>query len=377
MSNCLLPPASMTVANFLSLKGPIPFSPKVPEIFPHDAPSQDVNIIQWFSAAQPNDICTSVEDLVLPNRRVCIYIANGLEHAQDKNFQSVRHPRNKNIRYPLWTARAYRDGSRLLEMQELWENCLLWVKTTSRKERWPDTFATEVYQALNHCPYNAGLPGLEGTSQSSAITLASLLHKNKWLNSTTLDCMLNVVKYDYRSNISTTDVIAGTSLGQAISQDETKGNSYEYWGSKLRSPGLNRIFFPLNIANLHWISICIDVSAGIILVWDSLRKFSAPYRAKTMESIRKWLQRWLPDAEWEEEDAAAAQQTDDSSCGIAAVNAIHRTLDNTAPIWSASRASWMRAYYFKRCIEVGNAPRLSKQIDVRDEAQHYAILQDH
>lgn len=92
-------------------------------------------------------------------------------------------------------------------------------------------------------------------------------------------------------------------------------------------------------------------------IGDSYPLVSLPHIKGTVDAIKSWLCQSLPSSKdkWSVNltGLPIGLQDDSSSCGVAAVNVIHRLICNDVPTWSSQSPRWWRTYYFMRCVEVG------------------------
>ncbi|GJE95753.1 hypothetical protein PsYK624_119400 [Phanerochaete sordida] len=356
----LLPPADLSVAEFLSLAKPKPFHLKTPPVIRQQKDSQKAfNTSLWFSSQVPNEIPGYVTQLTLPEPRACVHLPGGITTAVEQGCNSVVHPYRHGIRWPLWVARAYCSGYEVLKKAESWNTRLDWLELSAEREAWSPSATATFRAALAACPYNAGLPGLQRGAAAAESTFGELLSR-RWLSCDTLNCMLDVLRYDYQQlgTHGPAEGIASTYLGQTILNGTLNSNTAQSWGRKLSSNAIRRLFFPVNVDEAHWIAVGVDVDTCTISIGDSLPTFTADHVPSILQHIKAWLEAHLPNISWRINltGLTVALQRDKSSCGVTAVNAIHVALcPGVAPRWSSERSRWMRAYYFERCVSVGKS----------------------
>lgn len=342
------PLTTRTVASILQL-------PRPRRLLVSDVVVHAENPLDWYSEEPPSIVPTYTSQIVLPSTRACLYMKDALSQAIKRGCQSIKHPSQPNETLPLWVPQIFRWADALLKKQAAWERHLEWLEEAESVEGWEEDFGCAVRDALQRCPWLSGLPGLQEGQVASSSGFAILL-SNDWLNSDTLECMLDVVRSDM-PNDSTT-CVATSWLGQAI-QKSPSGRTATVWGEKLEA--YDRILFPMNVEGLHWIAVEVDVSKSLISFGDSLPSITRPYLPNLIQAIKTWLRPFYPGTSWRVSLTGlnVAVQKDDSSCGITAINAIHRIAYAPTLPWRADRAFFGHAYYFQRCIEVGERPLVS------------------
>lgn len=225
-------------------------------------------------------------------------------------------------------------------------------------EHWPQQDRDRVETSLSLCPWLAGLPSIQRGTEN-ATNVFGLLLSNKWLTDNTLACMLDVVRSDYAQSreYNPNTCISDPYLGQGI-RIGPNGATPTYYGGKLRNRTIERLFFPMNVQNLHWIAVNTDVPSYSVAVGDSYPSVTRPHIKAIIADILRWLRYWVEDSglnPWTVDlfGIPMSLQHDSSSCGVTAVNAIHRLTVTDAPAWTSGKSCWWRAYYFVRIVELG------------------------
>lgn len=295
-----------------------------------------------------------IGQLHLPHPKTALYVGDGLDAALARGCRSIRHPFKSDVKWPLWTAKAFRIAQRLHERRGLWARRLDWVEEASSSEDWELSFTTRVRTQLNSSPWSSGLPGLQRKAVP-AHHFSELLSES-WLSSDTLDCMLDVVRAD-RGPVTKSKLrilVADSFLGQAICANP-RSSIAKKWGNKLTPRAT--IYFPINVANAHWIAAGFNAETSMILFGDSLPQFSKAHMRDIIQKVKAWIAIYLPVVgrlRVNLTGITVASQEDGSSCGVAAVNGIHLAVSQQeVPAWCQGKAMFVRAYYFARCIELG------------------------
>ena len=314
--------------------------------------------IDWYRKEEPTmEAPSTLSAVVLPDPKTCLYIADAFNQALEAGCRSIVHPYHRNERLPLSLARTFKLGHELLRQRTTWERRRDWVRNAALDEHWDAGVVEKANITLLQCPWMSLLPGI----RESATNGFGILLSNQWLTSTALDCMLEVVRLDHQtSTLFDPKVrIAHPTIGQSIASGHQTPTS-TYYGKHLKDGTIEQLLFPMNIGGCHWIAVKIHVPDYVLLIGDSYPSFSLPYIKRTVDAIKSWLFRWLPETEetsgrWSVSltGLPIGLQKDSTSCGVAAVNVIHRLTSNDAPMWSSENPQRWRTYYFVRCVEVG------------------------
>ena len=341
----IAPPNELPVTVFLALAAPRMFSAKGIK-----------KIEACYSAEKPNHQPAMISEFIIPDRKTCEALVHALDNAIENRWHSFQHPSQPHVRFPLWVPRAYLHGHDLRKGQHIWAACIEWLEDSSQNiETWNSAFIDSVAQSLARCPWNRGFEGLQG-GVVSLQDLAKLL-SNRWLDDDLINCLLDVVRFDQQDGASAekSALVASTFLGQAIRTNRNSSTA-TFWANQFKTSGAKALYLPMNIKNIHWIAVGIDVVQETINIGDSDPAVTAYLGiAEVLDDIKLWLYMW-PDIEWRVNltGLSASAQSDTSSCGVTTSNAIHRAVVRDAPIWTADCARWSHAYYFSRCIEIGH-----------------------
>lgn len=348
--DALDPPGTLSVSAFLAL----PYAQQPPSIYDKEVISTTKDMGKWYSDEEPTENPGYIGQLHLPHPKTALYVGDGLDAALARGCRSIRHPFKSDVKWPLWTAKAFRIAQRLHERRGLWARRLDWVEEASSSEDWELSFTTRVRTQLNSSPWSSGLPGLQRKAVP-AHHFSELLSES-WLSSDTLDCMLDVVRADCgpvtKSKLRI--LVADSFLGQAICANP-RSSIAKKWGNKLTPRAT--IYFPINVANAHWIAAGFNAETSMILFGDSLPQFSKAHMRDIIQKVKAWIAIYLPVVgrlRVNLTGITVASQEDGSSCGVAAVNGIHLAVSQQeVPAWCQGKAMFVRAYYFARCIELG------------------------
>lgn len=190
--------------------------------------------------------------LTLTEPQAYTYMPDGIATALEEGCQSVVRPYCHGVCWPLCIARTYHAGPEVLTKRKSWEDRIDWLELSAERETWSAAFTADMHAVLTHCPYDAGLPGLQHGSASSAATFGELFGDG-WLSYYTLNCMFDVIRFDYKQSGHDTavDEIARAYLGQAIAQYTPRSTTAQWWGVKLAWKTVPRVFFPMNVNGAH------------------------------------------------------------------------------------------------------------------------------
>jgi hypothetical protein len=344
--HALKPGRSCTVEVFLNV-------PK-----PHQPGSRKINLepALWFTANVPTETPLTLEDLVLPCSTLCeILDGEPLRKAVQNNHCSVQHPVKDGVFLPLWVTRAWKWGNVLLSKATFWRARLSWVEETADAEAWPSNFTERVKLAIMSSPWLSDYQFLQRGCIAS--TNLAMLLSSSWINDEQLDAMLDVVRADIclvegASHV----VIANTGLNASLRRTSGEAaGGLKFYGEKLESGRIDELLMAWNVDNVHWLSIGVCISTETINIGDSLPAVSKSHLPRIENLIRAWLNDYVPGKKWKTNTYGieARKQLDTTSCGAATSNAIHHRLCQSVPLWNPHKPGKARAYYFVRCVEVG------------------------
>ena len=346
-------PPNTTIKELLTRTAPKPWRQEAQKHYFSD-------LRDWYSKEDPTSQGpTALSNLVLPSPKTCLYIADVMKNAIEEGCRSIHHPYSIGKRLPVDFAQIYKLGNDLVRNRGIWEERRNWIQNASLDEKWETDDLEKLEAAVSRCPWLSGLPGIQSGMESATHSFGTLL-SNRWLTSAALSCMLDVVRWEYTRapEFDKTTHILSPYIGHSICV-APDSNYPSQIGKRIASGAIKRLLFPMNIAEAHWIAVEIDINRFLISFGDSYPTFSSPYMKKVISDITSWLNCWsqAPDTKWmvNLSGIPVGLQQDSTSCGVAAVSAIHhRTYccENT-PLWTSETTKWIRSYYFIRIVEVG------------------------
>lgn len=188
----------------------------------------------------------------------------------------------------------FKLGYELKRNQDVWEQQRDWKRNASLDEEWPGNDVEYVDLAFSRCPWLAGLPGLQRGAESATHGFGRLL-SNQWLTDTALACMLDVVRSDYhqRKDYRSSTYICDPSLGQAITKGPN-GPTTKFYGRKVQDGSMQLLMFPMNINNMHWIAVKVDIPGYTIAFGDSYPAVTRPHVKQVIANVKRWLCHWIP-----------------------------------------------------------------------------------
>jgi hypothetical protein len=169
--------------------------------------------------------------------------------------------------------------------------------------------------------------------------------------------MLDTVRQEMVScGVASYVQVAGSVLAYHISKRYFGSNTTRFWGGRLKSGEVRRLLMPCNLDNVHWIVMEIDVESRFISLGDSM-PLGRLQKAKdeAISGVKEWLREYLPEYTWvfSKHGVPIYLQRDGYSCGVATVNAIHKSVLPTTAAWSPEKPCYSRAIYYAKCIELG------------------------
>ncbi|KAI0747451.1 hypothetical protein BC629DRAFT_1445160 [Irpex lacteus] len=299
----LKPPPALPVAEFLKIQAPRrPGSRKI---------ALEVN--EWFSTHQPTSEMSTIDSLLLPHTKLCSVLDSALAEAIRDHVQSVQHPTKDGVYLPLSTIRAWKWGDLIRRHLRRAEAKYSESKSTAR---------------------SLAVRGLTSTSKQRRLKQAS----SKWLDDDVIDAALDTVRQEKAMTNTNDDVdIASTLLAYHVSEGIKNSSTGMGWGRRLQQE--------------------IDLESRFISIGDSMpmRRLEEA-KERLLDGLKSWLKTYLPDYAWavNKNGLPIRGQQDGYSCGIATINAIHRRVIPTAPVWSPWKPRHSRTVYYERCIVMGS-----------------------
>lgn len=210
------------------------------------------------------------------------------------------------------------------------------------------TAQDEVRDAFNVIANNQVLSGLRLTARS--FELAHMLGDHM-TNDNIVDGMVHILNDRVRSDkllaptVIVATVGAGDELRRIVGATDT-GSNLSKFEIAVKESGRQRIYFPVNIRNQHWIVILVDFLQRTFSYGDSLDNVGRD--DKIMRGLERWLKRFPGERPFKEGNALeCGEQNDAVSCAYCMVNAIERSLWKDA-LWTVELKRVYRADWFNK-----------------------------
>ncbi|KAI0329285.1 hypothetical protein GY45DRAFT_1253214 [Cubamyces sp. BRFM 1775] len=277
---------------------------------------------------------------------------------------SIVDSRYKQSRLPLYVLTYWREMSRVLEKGAKWRLTSRWLNQHVRRQ---EDLVNKVHALLEVLPWGADLRAYGAATTTD--TLALLL-SNAWLDDELIDMLSNHLASRIRRDPHLTSKVAVATLSfqHCILASYTGKNppgslpAFLYQLKQRIVDGVQRLYFPVNLDNAHWVAFCIDFETRTIC--------HGP--AKTLvKAIRAWSHAELSiELRDRGNTLTHGLQTDSSSCGLCTINTLaHNIFED--PLYRQKDSASIRMEYFcvlaQAQLELGRIRRRSEpsQLDER------------
>lgn len=235
-----------------------------------------------------------------------------------------------------------------------WRAAWDWVE--KRQESADDdgvVVVTEILDVLRHLPWDVSLKGFGAEASLRSSELTSLLANSK-INGRVIDALVAAAAHKHMLSDPENCArlaIESLSLSTALRCDASRWKEYathkafkhlRYIGDCLCDGTLQRVIFPINIANLHWAVFEVDASQQEIRYGDSL-DWTCP--SADIDAIHCWLKQHGFGPFRKALTMPHGAQYDSYSCGVAALNTIHHAVSQT-PLFSDDAKDILRMEEF-------------------------------
>jgi hypothetical protein len=286
----------------------------------------------------PNDFTT----WSIPPLHCVTQLLDQFSQAWFNGHTSIIHPLSPTFHLPFWVLSYWRDMSCALEARLAWISAHDWV--LQRLEDEEDTghgasesvVVDEVLDSLECLPWDVDLKGFGAQTNLRTPELLPLL-ADTMVNGRVLDALIAAINDRVDEHNDT--AVETLDFSNILFLGDTRWSKYHfdkaftrlhYLGDSLHDGTIQRVIFPVNIANVHWAIVSVDASTQMILYGDSLG-WSMP--SSYVDAIRRWLKNH-GFAPFDKGSLSHGEQTDSFSCAIAALNTIKHAVFNHHPLFT-------------------------------------------
>ncbi|THH05194.1 hypothetical protein EW146_g9969 [Bondarzewia mesenterica] len=311
-----------------------------------------------FEIHPPNINPSCLRERTIPSQRFVKDVRDAIGQALLDGASSVRDPRYKGGRLPIWTITFWTKMHSVFKARDAWEASHHWLRTHY-------SIATDVTQdALSLA--QAHLHSLSWGSATlvpgagSYITTAdfALLLADGMISTSIMDMMMKWIAERIRTNggLSERYEVVGLEFWNEI-EKATRPDYFSMTASRrflhkleneLRAKG-KILFFPVFLPEKkHFVIMKADHQKRMLAYGDGLEHCGFELPKRVMQKIQWWLcERFAGKYEWLGCSVKHGKQTDWVSCGIGAANMVsHETLGD--PLWHESRSTLERVTWFNR-----------------------------
>ncbi|KAJ7670785.1 hypothetical protein DFH06DRAFT_980885 [Mycena polygramma] len=339
----LIPPGSLSVTKFCDLALPRTSSELV------YGESQ-----MWFSKEEPTTDISLLEGRSIPPVAVLDLLGRKSGQAWLDGAKSIADPRfnDGKDRFPLGTLSFWKEMADIIKQQGTWKRGVQWVENERQKCKDGDTKAAleHVRAELETMGWKVSLTYDRGST--STMDLADFLG-SVWLGTTHIDMMMEDLADRVASDpeLRAKVLVVRLSFSQQILR--AKGKYTKNWAPELhqyerevKDEGKEKIIFPVNIGNKHWVTGEMDFKNETI----GFGLFQPP--KNLINGLKNWGRcQFGITFQWDYDALEHGVQRDGYSCGIVAPNTAERRLYPDTPLWIPRMAVFARVQRFLRYVK--------------------------
>ncbi|KAH6871759.1 hypothetical protein BKA70DRAFT_1484362 [Coprinopsis sp. MPI-PUGE-AT-0042] len=309
-----------------------------------------------FTADPPTTSIGAILQHRLPCREELAYLLSRRGQALLDGLTSVVDPRSEDPdeRLPLWVIPLMDELSKLARYQKDWMKSRSWCDKEVERRMKKGDHATvgqleEVIDMLSQLPWKSPMEFERGNT--TTFDLSYFLGTN-WLTDDHINMMIQTIsKRLEESPAPKKTLVAPLAFSVAITnlnlKEGTKHALLDRYRKRVVDDKVNRLYFPLNVNNNHWVTGVIDFETSTVCYGDSLSNYwSTGVPRKFDAKLFRWLKQSFRRAFKSEDTLPRADQNDGYSCGIITANTIEHNVFGT-PLWEDKTATRHRIQWFK------------------------------
>ncbi|KAJ7708426.1 hypothetical protein B0H16DRAFT_1481388 [Mycena metata] len=293
----------------------------------------------WFSNEEATADISLLKGRSIPPAAVLDLLCRKSGQAWITGAKSITDPRFNDgaERFPLETLTYWGNMAEVIEEQSTWKRTVNWVNNELKKAKDGDTKSAleDVRTELGSMGWKAPLPYCNRTT--TTLDQAEFLG-SVWLRTTNVDIMMEDLRERVASDpeLAAKVIVAPLAFSDAILGLKKGGEGNKLLKSyerEIREGGKEKIIFPANIGNQHWVGGEMDFKQATIGFGDSVPGyFKAP--AKLIKNLGDWgWQRFGDKFQWDYDALEHGVQRDGFSCGIVTRNTVERKVYPATPLW--------------------------------------------
>ncbi|KAJ7245054.1 hypothetical protein C8J57DRAFT_1082457 [Mycena rebaudengoi] len=321
----------------------------------------------WFSDDEPTTDTALLTGRSIPPAKVLELLGRKSGQAWLNGAKSMADPRFNDgaDRFPLWTLTFWKEMTDVIAEQKSWKRSIKWLENEGGKCKDGDTkVAIDAARAeLKTMGWKAPLTYERGTT--STLDLREFLG-TVWLKTTNINIMMEDLAERVASDPELADkaivaqlAFADEVLGLKKGESTKRTSILHQYEREVKENGKEKIIFPANIGNKHWVAGVVDFIKKSIDFGDSMPGFFKP-PAKLIRSLQKWLHRQFGEVFQSEYDGLEhGIQTDGYSCGIVMHNTAERAAYPSTPLWIPRAAVLARVQHFLKYAKNRSTPSVA------------------
>lgn len=256
----VIPPMDLLIPDLLTFR--LPSLIKETSLSSADA-------VASLSLESPTVELDALLDIPMPPRKWVSEVSEVLgDHADTVKVNSIQHPTEDSTYLPLSAVRLWDALAGAVEQREAWSVAM------QSLERWEDDpNAAAARTLIATVQWGRPTSGLRGSDARSPIGILATLLSNQWLSERHLDIIGRCLN-------APPDIVVEASLATTVkalegksSEDITAVPELERLRKEVDEGRCNRIFFPTNINNTHWIVFCVNIKTRTIAYGVSIYSF--------------------------------------------------------------------------------------------------------
>ncbi|KAK6966380.1 hypothetical protein R3P38DRAFT_2816382 [Favolaschia claudopus] len=309
----------------------------------------------WFSKDEPASDITFLRERNIPPPRVLYQLRRKSGQAWLDGAKSISDPRYNDgqDRFPLYVLTLWTEMSQMVEEQGAWKRSVEWLRM--QREKCKDELTRDIIdeagKALKTMARDA--PLTYGRQSVSTIDLREFLG-TVWLKTNNIDIMMEDLADRVASDpgVAGKVIVAPLAFANAVlaarkgEYTREKARLLHRYECEVKEHKKERIVFPANVANCHWIAGVIDFRHKTISFGDSMSEWVAP-EERLVGGLMRWLQMQFGGGfSCEYDGLEHGNQQDNFSCGVVMENTCQRAIFPNTPLWIPRLAVRARLEHF-------------------------------
>ncbi|KAF8207331.1 hypothetical protein K438DRAFT_1962263 [Mycena galopus ATCC 62051] len=328
----------------------------------------------WFRDDEPATDISFLKHRSIPPTAVLDLLSRKSGQAWLNGKKSIADPRfnDGTDRFPLSTLTFWIEMSAVIQQQAGWKRSIQWLDNERKKSQDNDTAHVIDRACVELVTMGWNVPLTYGRQSISTLDLREFLG-TVWLTTNNVDIMMEDLAERVASDPELADrvIVAPLAFTNAVlgarKGEYTKGKAQllHRYESEIKEKKKEKIVFPANVGNYHWIAGVIDFPNNSIDFGDSMPNCFQP-PVILIKGLQRWLQKQFSDNFPCNYDALEhGVQRDSFNCGVVMRNTCERALYPSTPLWIPRAAVRERLQHFLKYATKQVQEPKSKQSEAR------------